>query len=164
MTEREQARNVAKRLAMIRHFKEVSGNVAKTCRYYGVSRPTFYKWFRRYEELGLEGLRDTSRRPHSSPNETKTKVVGKIIYLRKHYHFGPHRIAMYLKRYHDIQISPSGVWRILKRLDMSRLPASQRHKRNADRWKRYEKPLPGHRVPGRCEVHRPAEGLTQEAL
>ena len=53
---------------------------------------------------------------------------------------------MYLKRYHDIEISPSGVWRILKRLDMNRLPASQRYKRHKDRWKRYEKPLPGHRV------------------
>ena len=53
---------------------------------------------------------------------------------------------MYLRRYHDIEISPSGVWRILKRLDMSRLPASQRYKRHKDRWKRYEKPLPGHRV------------------
>ena len=113
MTEREQARNVAKRLAMIRHFEEVSGNVAKTCRYW-VSRPTFYKWFRRYQEQGLEGLRDTSSRPHSSPNATKAEVVGKIIYLRRHYHFGPHKIAMYLKRYHDIEISPSGIWRSLE--------------------------------------------------
>ena len=108
MTEREQARNVAKRLAMIRHFEEVSGNVAKTCRYYGISRPTFYKWFRRYQEHGLEGLRDTSSRPHISPNATRSEVVGKIVYLREHYHFGPHKIAMYLKRYHDIQISPVG--------------------------------------------------------
>ena len=53
---------------------------------------------------------------------------------------------MYLKRYHDVEVSPSGVWRILKRLDMSRLPASQRYRRHVDRWKRYEKPLPGHRV------------------
>lgn len=53
---------------------------------------------------------------------------------------------MCLKRYHDIQISPSGVWRILKRLDMSRLPSSQRYRRRVDRWKRSEKPLPGHRV------------------
>jgi transposase InsO family protein len=29
---------------------------------------------------------------------------------------------------------------------MSRLPSSQRYKRHQDRWKRYEKPLPGHRV------------------
>ena len=73
-------------------------------------------------------------------------MVDKIVYLRQSYHFGPHKIAMYLKRYHDIAISPSGVWRILKRLDMSRLPSSQRYRRHVDRWKRYEKPLPGHRV------------------
>src|SRR6266542_2475050 len=66
--------------------------------------------------------------------------------FRQSYHFGPHKIAMYLKRYHDIGISPSGVWRILKRLDMSWLPSSQRYRRHVDRWKRYEKPLPGHRV------------------
>jgi hypothetical protein len=53
---------------------------------------------------------------------------------------------MYLSRYHDITISPSGVWRILQRLDMNRLPSSQRHKSHEKRWKRYEKPQPGHRV------------------
>ena len=57
-------------------------------------------------------------------------MVGKIIYLRSNYHFGPQKIAMYLRRYHDVEISPSGVWRILKRLDMNRLPASQRYKRH----------------------------------
>jgi hypothetical protein len=30
---------------------------------------------------------------------------------------------------------------------MNRLPSSQRDKRHTTRWKRYEKPLPGHRVP-----------------
>jgi len=146
MTEQELARGAARRLAIIRHAEEVSGNVARTCRYYGISRPTYYKWLRRYEELGIEGLRDRSRRPHTSPNATRGEVVGKILYLRQHYHFGPQKISMYLKRYHDLQISCSGVWRILKRLDMSRLPSSQRYRRHVDRWKRYEKPQPGHRV------------------
>jgi hypothetical protein len=41
--------------------------------------------------------------------------VGKIIYLRQNYHFGPLKIAMYLRRYHQITISKSGVWRILKK-------------------------------------------------
>lgn len=48
------------------------------------------------------------------PQRHPPEVVGKIIYLRQHYHFGPHKIDMYLKRYHDISISPSGTWRILK--------------------------------------------------
>ena len=53
---------------------------------------------------------------------------------------------MYLKRYHDVEISVSGVWRILRKLNMSRLPSSQRYKRLDRRWKRYEKQQPGHRV------------------
>jgi hypothetical protein len=53
----------------------------------------------------------------------------KIIYLRQNYHFGPAKIQMYLKRYHDVEISSSGVWRILKRLDLNLLSASQRYQR-----------------------------------
>ena len=54
---------------------------------------------------------------------THTDVVGKIIYLRQHYHFVPGKVSMYLARYHDISISNSGVWRILKRLESE--PAAQ---------------------------------------
>src|SRR5260370_33279147 len=131
MTEAEQQRKIRHRVAVLRHAEEVTGNVALTCRYYGISRPTFYKWLQRYEELGEAGLRDGSSRPRHCPNETNTEVVGKIIYLRQHYHFGPRKIAMYLARYHDVSISPSGSWRILHRLDLNRLPAPHRYKRHA---------------------------------
>jgi transposase len=101
---------------------------------------------RRYEADGLDGLKDRSSRPHHSPRLTQAEVVEKIVWLRKHYHFGPAKIAMYLARYHDLTISTSGVWRILKRLGMNRLPASQRYQRRALRWKRYEKQRPGHQL------------------
>jgi transposase len=146
LTEKELSRGASRRLAIIRHAEEITGNVSLTCRYFGITRQTFYRWLRRYEELGEAGLKERSHRPHFCPHATKTEVVGKIIHLRKHYHFGPAKIAMYLKRYHDISVSNSGVWRILKRLDMSRLPASQRHKPYVRRWKLYEKPEPGHQV------------------
>jgi transposase InsO family protein/transposase-like protein len=146
MDEREQRRKIRHRLAILRHYEEVTGNVAQTCRYYGISRPTFYKWLHRYEELGEQGLRDGSSRPLVSPNATRGEIIGKIVYLRQHYHFGPLKISMYLRRYHDIEIGHSGVWRILKRLDMNRLPSSQRYRRHNRRWQRYEKPLPGHHV------------------
>ena len=146
MTERELSRAAARRLAILRHVEEVTGNVAQTCRYFGISRQLYYTWARRYEESGVEGLRPRSRRPHTSPNATSGEVIGKIIHLRTSYHFGPQKISMYLKRYHDVQVSTSGVWRILKRLDMNRLPSSQRYRRHVDRWKRYEKQQPGHRV------------------
>ena len=147
---------------MIRHAQEVTGNVAQTCRYYGISRQAYYKWLRRFEELGEDGLRDGSSVPLHCPNATKTEVVGKILYLRQHYHFGRHKISMYLARYHDITISPSGVWRILNRLGMSRLPTSQRYKRHKDRWKRYEKPLPGHRIQVDVKFIEPLAGSRKE--
>jgi transposase InsO family protein/transposase-like protein len=146
MTEQELRRRAKRRLAMIRHAEEITGNVALTCRCYGISRQAYYTWHRRYQADGLDGLRDRSSAPLVCPNTTPTEVVGKIIYLRQTYHFGPLKISMYLARYHDIQIGHSGVWRVLKRLDLNRLPASQRYQRHDKRWKRYEKPLPGHRV------------------
>jgi transposase len=146
MTERELERRAQRRLAVLRHVEEVSGNVAATCRYYGISRQCYYGWLRRYEADGLDGLKDRSSRPHRSPNITDAEVVEKIVWLRKHYHFGPAKIAMYLARYHDVTISTSGVWRILKRLGLNRLPASQRYQRRALRWKRYEKQRPGHQL------------------
>jgi hypothetical protein len=47
---------------------------------------------------------------------TNTDLVGKIVYLRQRYHFGPMMISMYLARFHNTSISPSGVYRILKGL------------------------------------------------
>jgi transposase-like protein len=44
VTEHEQRRLVRHRLAILRHAEEVTGNVSATCRYYGISRPCFYKW------------------------------------------------------------------------------------------------------------------------
>ena len=164
MTERELNRHAAHRLAIIRHAQELTGNVSKTCRYYGISRQVYYKWLRRYEEGGIDALRDRSSKPHVSPRATRVEVVGKVIYLRQTYHFGPHKIAMYLKRYHDIELSPSGIWRILKRLDMSRLPSSQRYRRHQDRWKRYEKPEPGHRVQIDVKVHLTPARFAPEVL
>ncbi|MGB1140123.1 MAG: helix-turn-helix domain-containing protein, partial [Halioglobus sp.] len=36
--------------------------MAALCREFGISRPTGYKIFNRYKNLGLEGLEDRSRR------------------------------------------------------------------------------------------------------
>jgi transposase len=143
MTDRELERRAQRSAG---HVEEVSGNVAATCRSYGISRQCYYGWLRRFEADGLDGLKDRSQRPHHSPRATQADIVEKIIWLLQHYHFGPAKIAMYLGRYYDVTISVSGVWRILKRLGLNRLPASQRYQRRALRWKRYEKQRPGHQL------------------
>ena len=107
MTENELQRGARRRLAIIRHAQEVSHNVQKTCRYYGISRSCYYRWLERYNAEGEAGVRERSRGPIHSPTATSDEVVAKILYLRQHYHFGPQKIAMYLARYHDIEVSTS---------------------------------------------------------
>ena len=160
MNEQDQQRKVRHRIAVLRHAAEVTGNVAQTCRYYGISRPTFYRWLHQWEELGEAGLRDTSSKPHHCPHQTSTEVVEKIMYLRSNYHFGPQKISMYLKRYHDVEVSKSGVWRILNRL-ASGLPALQASRSSLETVR---EAAPGPPSPDRRQVHRTPGRSTCEAL
>ena len=81
----------------------------------------------------------------SNPSRSASLKLTEV-YLRQNYHFGPQKISTYLKRYHEITVSPCAVLRIPRRLKLSRLPTSQRYNRHKERWKRYEKRLPGHSV------------------
>jgi len=146
MTKTEQKRLWAWRFKMLQRAGEASRNVARTCRHFGISRQAFYKWKRRFDEFGAAGLYDRARAPHRSPRATSAAVVSKILYLRQTYHFGAGKIADYLKRFHQIAVARSTVHRILGHHGMHRLPANQKHRPHRERWQRYEKPRPGHRL------------------
>ena len=146
MTKAELTRLTAWRFKVLQAAGTSPRAVARTCRHFGISRRAFYKWKRRYEAHGAAGLCDRPRTPHRSPRSTPHEVISKIVYLRQQYHFGPGRIADYLKRFHGLAIARSSVHRILGRHGMHRLPANQRHRQHATRWQRYEKPQPGHRL------------------
>src|SRR3954468_3276432 len=104
MTKAEHVRLTAWRLRVLREATD-GGNVARVCRRFGISRKSFYKWKRRHAEHGDAGLCDRARAPRCSPRATPITVISKILYLRQHYHFGPSRIAAYLKRFHRIAIA-----------------------------------------------------------
>ncbi len=146
MTKTEQMRLTAWRQRVLREAEATPRTIAQTCRHFGVSRKTFYKWKRRLAEHGDAGLTDRPRIPRHSPRATPQDVVSKILYLRQHYHFGPGRVAAYLERFHQVRIAPSSVHRILQRHGMNRLPANQKHRSHGKRWQRYEKRQPGHRL------------------
>jgi transposase InsO family protein len=146
MNKNEQNRVVAWRLKLLRQASDLPRGVAQTCRHFGLSRKTFYKWKARYRSHGEAGLCDRPRIPHQSPQATPRAVVSKILYLRQRYHFGPGRTANYLKRFHHLAVARSTVHRILVRYGMNRLPANQKPRPTGRPWKRYEKPQPGHRV------------------
>lgn len=136
-------REIKRKLKVLRHA-EHSGNTAKTCRYFGVSRSTFYRWQRRYNKSGEAGLKNEKPIPINPANKTPGEVEEKVLYLRKKYHLGPIRIVWYLARYHGIRISDASVYRILKRNGVSRLPRGTRMRKV--HTKRYNKQVPGHHI------------------
>jgi transposase InsO family protein len=120
-------------------------NVSKTCRFFGISRESYYKWKRDYAREGEKALVNSKPCPQNPKIRVPKQVEELIIYLRTNYHLGQLRISWYLMRYHGIKVSNSGVYSVLKRNGLNRLPDNQR-KRSMVSFKRYEKQVPGHRI------------------
>lgn len=75
---------------------------------FGVSRKTVYKWLDRYNERGLAGLVDESRRPRSSPMMTSPELALAVVQLRKaHRSWGPKKIVAVLARQYPGDAIPS---------------------------------------------------------
>lgn len=69
-----------RRLRVLAHAAE-TGNVAETCRVFGVSRTRFYEWQRIAERYGVEALMPKARRRPQLPNATPTHVLEALLTL-----------------------------------------------------------------------------------
>jgi putative transposase len=73
--------------------------MAVLCREFGISRKTGYKLYRRYRDIGLEGLTDRSRRPYRQANKLPFQLGSRILQLRKeHPSWGAPKIREKLRR------------------------------------------------------------------
>lgn len=136
--------DIRRKLKVLEYAIEIN-NVSKACRYYGVSRETFYRWKRAYDAKGENALINSKPCPENPKIRVPKEIEKKIIHLRKTYHLGQLKISWYLARYHNIKVSPGGVRGVLLRNNLNRLPKNQR-KRSMPEFKRYEKQVPGHRI------------------
>src|SRR5580692_4366331 len=57
--------------------------MAVLCRQFGISRKTGYKILTRYNEIGLEGLTDRSRRPYRHANQLPIQIETHIVRLKQ---------------------------------------------------------------------------------
>jgi hypothetical protein len=68
--------------------------VAELCREFGISRKIGYKIFDRYQECGVEGLTDRSRRPYRYANQLPFQVENYILNVkREHTSWGARKIG-----------------------------------------------------------------------
>jgi transposase len=89
-------------------------NALRTCRHFGISRQTFYRWKRRFDRHDLTTLEARSHRPRQVRKPTWTvELAERIFSLRKQYpRWGKDKLAVLLRR-EKRTVSTSMVGRIL---------------------------------------------------
>lgn len=106
------------RVKLIAEFGDGSFSMTELSQLYGISRKTGYKWVERFEQEGLDGLKDRSRAPKSSPYRTEAEIVEGLLQVRRrHPRWGPKKLIAWLWDHHPDQPWPaaSTAGEILKR-------------------------------------------------
>ncbi len=106
----------AKRLRWMDHYARC-GNARLTCRHFGISAQTFYRWKNRFDPQDLTSLEAESRRPRQVRQPlTPAPVQDRIIELRTQYpRWGKDKLVVLLRR-EGLRVSTSTVGRVMKRL------------------------------------------------
>ena len=132
------------RVSWLTHYRK-HANATVTCRRFGISRNTLYKWAARYAERGPRGLEDLSRAPKTRRiSKVPWQTVDLICSIRKEQPaWSKHKIAVILARDHGVSLSTSTVGRVLSRKGLYQEKKSLKRRRaarkraaklRADKW------------------------------
>jgi len=123
------------REAMVRAVVDYGLTKAAAARQFNTTPKTVGKWVERFRAEGIDGLRDRSSRPLSSPGQTPAAAYAVVESLRRQRRTGKQIAA-------ELAISPATVSRILRRLGLNRLSALE----PAEPVRRYERAKPGEMI------------------
>lgn len=107
-------------------------SISDVCIAFGVSRETWYKWKRRYDAYGIDGLKNQSRKPHTIKNVKVTEELEKLVLeLRLNNRFGPMRIRFRLKRKYGVSLGTKTIYNLLKihKLNVLSVKLKRKYKR-----------------------------------
>src|SRR5260370_18496991 len=72
--------------------------MATLCREFGVSRPTGYRWRRRFEQAGsVTAVVERSRRPEHSPSQTEPRKEDRVVALRQENGWGAKKLEVFFR-------------------------------------------------------------------
>jgi transposase-like protein len=148
-------------------------NVSRTCQLFGISRATFYNWYRAYTKHGFSGLELKEPQKPTMPNKVSIEMERRILsYVVQFPADGPKRIYYELKS-DGLLIGESGIYNVLKRNSLTtkagRIAYSKEntHDRNVvtarvendAKYEQYMSAYPGHRVIQRIDFMGTFDGI-----
>jgi transposase InsO family protein len=133
---------IENRYRMIIEPERSGKSISDVCIAFGISRETWYKWKRRYDVYGVDGLKNQSRKPHNIKNVKVTEELEKLVLeLRLNNRFGPMRIRFRLKRKYGVSLGTKTIYNLLKRHKLNVLAVKLKRK-----YKRFEMKHPNELV------------------
>jgi len=113
----ELSKRARQRLKWFDYYNSHGHNARLTCRYFGISPQTFYRWKRRYNPKHLKSLEDRSHRPRHVRQPTySVELVEAVLKMREEYpRWGKDKLVVLLRE-KAISCSTSTVGRIIHRL------------------------------------------------
>ena len=117
--------NARRRLRWFDYWRAHGQNVSLTGRHFGIARPTFYTWKRRFDPRNLASLEDRSSKPkHPRAPTWSLELAQAVLRLRDEYPaWGKDKLVVLLRRedrWRDQRISTSMVGRIILHLKSTR--------------------------------------------
>ena len=105
------------RVKWMDYYRAHGNNAALSCRYFGISRQTFYRWKRRYNPRDLTSLEERSHKPRRLRQPTwSPELALAVLHLREQYpRWGKDKLVVLLRE-RGWQVSTSMVGRILRYL------------------------------------------------
>jgi len=105
-----------RRLRWLEWWEAHGRNTRLTCRHFGISPDTFYRWKKRYKPGYLKTLESLSCKPHSfKRSNISLTIIDLVVKLRKQdMGLSKYKLAYILQRDHQIFLSSSTIGRILK--------------------------------------------------
>lgn len=125
------------RVEFVIRAMQPGANMSELCREFNISRPTGYRWLKRYQEFGtISSIAEYSRRPHHTPTRTAEGIEERVVQLRLQYGWGARKLRCLLGE-EGIHLAPMTIHRILRR---HHLVIHETKRSSADKRFEYECP------------------------
>lgn len=107
------------RFRWYRQVEQEQKTVPDTCAIFGISRKTYYKWYRKDH-----GFDPHIKKPRSA--HPQMKIMGRVRVLiaeaKEHYNYGPKKMSIHIKEKTGTSIAPNAIYKFFKRRHLIRKP------------------------------------------
>ena len=126
----KESTTVEERSRLVKTYLTGAYQMSELCWLYSVSRPTGYKWVKRFESGGRAALTDRSRAPRHCPHRMSDKLQAWFIDARKRYGWGARKLLKIFRNQHPHSTYPSrsAISELFKAAGLSQ-PRRRRHAR-----------------------------------